>query len=383
VNPLYHSSRKGIRDAGHDKLKVIVAAGSSGGHIFPALAFIEALKERDPEAKVLLILKKNSIIKESDCAAFCVKYITIPSLRARPGLKLFKDIFELLKATFNAAFILLDFKPDVAVGFGSLTSVPVLMCAWLMRIPTLLHEQNVLPGRANRLLAQFCDRIAVSFRETEQHLRQFKNKVVFTGNPLRKKLIRVGEEEALGFFGLANDKFTILVMGGSQGSLKINSEFLDFIRRLEDRSGLQVIHLSGLSAFEPLKKGYEDTGVAFKLYSFLEPVHYAYSAADLILSRAGALSVTEIMFFKIPAIIVPYPYARRHQWSNAKVLEAQGASFIIDEVNLSADTLKQVILPLMHNRQALLELRSRYKEPATPPAAELLVNEVIGAGGVT
>jgi UDP-N-acetylglucosamine--N-acetylmuramyl-(pentapeptide) pyrophosphoryl-undecaprenol N-acetylglucosamine transferase len=190
-----------------------------------------------------------------------------------------------------------EFRPDIVIGFGTIDCLPLLLLAWIFRVKTLIHEQNVLPGRANRLLARFSDRIAISFEETREHLAAYEKKIVLTGNPIRKELEKIDRLKALGFFGFKEDKFTILVMGGSLGSQRINAAFLKAASLLTDTSGLQVIHITGIKDCELIKARYKDLNIESRVFGFLNSMQYAYSACDLVISRAGATSVTEIMFF--------------------------------------------------------------------------------------
>jgi UDP-N-acetylglucosamine--N-acetylmuramyl-(pentapeptide) pyrophosphoryl-undecaprenol N-acetylglucosamine transferase len=256
--------------------------------------------------------------------------------------------------------ILLSFKPDIVVGFGSLVSVPMVMLAWLLRIKTLIHEQNVIPGRANRFLARFNDKIAVSFAETEGYLKKYKRKVVLTGNPIRRELLQIDKNKALNFFGFSNNKFTILIVGGSLGSHRINLGFLETISRISDKFRLQVIHLTGPHDYDLLKRSYKDLNIQVQLFKFFDSMQYAYSAADLIISRAGASTVAEIISFRLPAIIIPYPFAYRHQLTNAKVLENKGCAIIIKDNDLNGDILMKNIENLINNPEKLKKMRSCY-----------------------
>lgn len=346
----YHSRKGWVR--------ILVSSGASGGHLFPALGFIQALKERQPEARVLLVVPSAGLKAKALSAAAC-EIMVIPV----PALKGLNAGFKFLLAAARGALLLGSFKPDIVVGFGGLSSVPLLIWAWLFRIRTVIHEQNVIPGRANRLLAWFADRIAVSFPESRSYLKLYAGKTVVTGNPLRRNMQALGRREGAEYFSLDPDRPIALVMGGSQGSRKINSTFLKVVSLIADRKRLQVIHLTGEAAeTAPLEQGYRSLNIDFKLSAFLEQMRYAYAAADLVVSRAGATSIAEMIFWELPAILIPYPYACQHQMANAKALEGKGCALIIKDEELSAGALSEAVQGLINNPSRLMAMREGYKK---------------------
>jgi UDP-N-acetylglucosamine--N-acetylmuramyl-(pentapeptide) pyrophosphoryl-undecaprenol N-acetylglucosamine transferase len=358
-------------------MRVLVVSGASGGHIFPALGFLDSLKEKAKFMESLLVLPRNCLENGIEISGYKVKYISITSIGLRIDLKNIFSIFRFFKATFESLFILFKFNPDIVVGFGSLASVPMLLLAWSCRIKTLIHEQNVIPGRANRFLAKFTDRIAVSFEETKKFLKGYENKTVFSGNPIRRDLIRIDKFKALDFFGLKTDKSTLLVMGGSLASHRINIVFLKTLSGLTAKFKLQVVHLCGAKDFDLLNSGYKDLGLNFRLLTFLKEMQYAYSASDLVVCRAGATTISELIFFKLPAVIVPYPYAGGHQIANAKILERKGCAVIIEDDELEPERLQEVLEGLIHTPQNLQSMRSGYGSLRSDNANELLVNAVL------
>lgn len=360
-------------------MRILVVAGPSGGHIFPALNFLEALKERRQDADTLLVLPAQRKFLCNGLADRTIKYISISTVKLNADFNNLIAVWRLLKGILESFFILLEFQPDIVVGFGSLASLPVIFFAWIFRTKTLIHEQNVVVGRANRLLARFTDKIAISFPETRACLKNYpERKIAITGNPaIRKGLIKLDKEKASGFFRLDCTKFTILVMGGSQGSHRINIEFSKTLPLLAYRSRLQIIHLSGKDDYALLRENYANSDINVKLFEFLEPMHYAYSAADLIVSRAGAATIAELIFFGLPAIIIPYPFAYKHQMSNAKILENSGSAILIKDNKMDADILKQIIEDLFSNPGKLKKMRCGYGDLPVYKADDLLVKEVL------
>ncbi|MDD2752312.1 MAG: undecaprenyldiphospho-muramoylpentapeptide beta-N-acetylglucosaminyltransferase [Candidatus Omnitrophica bacterium] len=357
-------------------MKVLVVTGSSGGHIFPALGFLDALREKSKVLDVLLLLPKKNINLNLEELGYKVQYLGISTINNRLTLGNFANILDFLRASLACAKLLLQFNPDVVVGFGSLTSLPAVGIAWLMRTSTVIHEQNVIPGRANRFLAYFADKIAISFPETKTYLKANSKKLVLTGNPLRKEIFQVGKKEALEYFGFGQDKPTILVMGGSQASERINSFFLKAVNAIPGKNNLQVIHLAGKKDAAALEEEYKKSGISAKVFDFLGPMRYAYSAADLVISRAGAISISEISFFKIPAILIPYPYAYAHQAKNAQVLEQNNTAIAIEDTKLDTGLLKITIESLLNNPEKLAEMRHGYEGNLIKGANQLLAEEV-------
>lgn len=339
-----------------DVMKIVAVAGSSGGHIFPALCFLEAAKNSGA-ADTLLVLPKRNILSTRASAGCPTAFISITSLRLGSANSIFSGLCNLVKGSLESAGILLKYHPDVVVGFGSIASVPLVLGAWFMRIPTLIHEQNVVPGRATKFLSFFVDAIAVSFQNTRGYLSHAGSRVRVTGNPIRQGLKKCSKKEALDFFGLRDSTFTILVMGGSQGSRRINHEFMRSVPGLARHGAFQVIHLTGEDDYLQVKKTYEDLHVTARAYRFLDSMQYAYCAADIVIARAGAATVNEIIFFTIPAILIPYPFARGHQLSNAKLLEDKSAAIVLVEALLRGAVLEDTLESLRNNPGLLEKMR--------------------------
>jgi len=357
-------------------MKILVATGASGGHIFPALAFLETLKEKFPDTEILLVLPKKSIDKYAEVADYKTRYISITPINAKFNLQNIIAVFNFLKGSFESLFILVRFQPDIVVGFGSIVCVPLVLLAWLFRIKTLIHEQNVVPGLANKVIAAFADRIAISFAKTKEYLKRYQDKLLLTGNPLRRELVLVEKDKALDFFQFSPDKYTILVSGGSQGSASINKGFLNAISALSSQFSFQVIHLTGTNDYQWVKNGYQGLNIASRVFDFLKDMQYAYSAADLAVCRAGAITITELMLFRLPAIICPYPYAYQHQRANAEFFKSIGPAVILEDSQLQEGKLTEAIKSIISDPLNFKNMRDIYNIPDSC-ANELLVNAVM------
>jgi len=362
-------------------MRILVVTGSSGGHLFPAVSFLESLKGIKPDVKVLLVLPKIGVKPKILPEGCQVQYISITPIGARLNSKNLVSFLRFFKGSFESLILLIRFKPDIVAGFGSIDSIPLIIFAWIFRLKTIIHEQNVIPGKANKLLAKFVDKVAISFNETKDYLNISPSRIVVTGNPLRSFIKKAGKKEALNYFGFDESKFTILVAGGSQGSHNINIAFLDAISHLADNN-LQVIHLSGEKDRSLLESGYKNLKALAKVFSFFEEMQYAYSAADLIICRAGATTITELIELALPAIIIPYPFAYAHQLQNARVLEKAGTAIVINDNELGSGILQERIELLLHDSTKLENMRLGYKGITKVQADAALVKETLLLLGV-
>jgi UDP-N-acetylglucosamine--N-acetylmuramyl-(pentapeptide) pyrophosphoryl-undecaprenol N-acetylglucosamine transferase len=306
--------------SGPHKVKVMVVAGESGGHILPAVGFCQEFKERSKDPSILIFVTTGNYAAEG----------LIPSEFNPVFLKISKSPLGLLKLIFFTFYLILTARPDVVFGFGGYIAVPFVVLARLSGKKTLIHEQNVVPGRANRFLSGWADKIAVSFAATQGYFKKRKN-VFLAHYPLRRSLNRADKTEALRFFGFQDGMVTILAMGGSQGAHKINEVFAESLKNIKNLEKIQVIHLTGRTDFSMVQGAYNGLPLKSKVFAFLNEMNYAYSAADLVISRSGAGSVIEIMRFGLPSILIPYPYAGAHQIENARVLAEKGAAILLEE----------------------------------------------------
>lgn len=360
-------------------MRVLVVSGTSAGHVFPALSFLDKLKDSYKDIDTLLILPRNSLERKIAIPnGYNIRYVSTVQVKAKLDLRNLIALLKFFQGYLESLVLILEFRPDVVVGFGTLVSVPIVLLAWIFRIRTLIHEQNVIPGRANRFLAKFTDRVAVSFSDTTDYFKVPRERITLTGNPVRRELKRIAKSDALDLFGLSSDKFTItiLVMGGSMGSHRINTAFLNAISMISDRSKLQVIHLTGLKDYAWVDSSYRNLNIKAKVFSFLKDMDYAYSACDLVVCRAGATTISEIIFFASPAIIVPYPFAYGHQLNNAKFLEAKGTAVIIEDDKLDTPLLRETIEGFINNYYKLKKMRDNYNDITPLLAGDLLVREI-------
>ncbi len=351
-------------------MKFLICAAGSGGHIYPALSLSEELKRLDKNAQtVFLTSKKNidkQILKKTKDRVVGFDFIPSPRKTGDNSVKFcLKNLYFLLKfskESIRVFFLILAIKPDVVIGFGGIGSVAAIISAKLLNIPSLIHEQNVVPGLANRLLGRFSSKVAISFQKSHVYFKH--RKVVFTGNPLRCDLQRLDRAKARSLLDLNKEKFTILVLGGSQGAVFINDCFIRALKGLteEKRSRVQVIHCCGNRDFIKVKKKYEDIKVQARVFAFCSLMNSAYSAADLVIGRSGAGTLNEICFFGKASILIPYPYAQAHQSANAEFMREASAAFLLRQYDLTCDQLISLISAGMDHPQWLRSMAQKSRQ---------------------
>lgn len=324
-------------------LKVMLACGGTGGHIFPAFSVAEELRIRDPRTQLVYVCGNKDI----ENAIFKILgrektySVTSAGFRGASSLLSPRFLLKLIKGFIFSFRILRAEKPGVVVGFGGHFSFPVVMAAKFLGIPTLIHEQNVVPGVANKFLARFVDGLALSFEDSRRYFGRHRD-VRVTGNPIRPAIERASREEALKFFGFADQKTTLLVLGGSQGAESINTVFFEVLNELPAgiKENLQVLHLCGKMPESEAEARYAAAGVSARAYSFFDRMELAYAVADAALGRAGATFLAEAQTKNIPAVLVPYPFAGGHQQKNAEAFARGREAVIIPQAELTCAKLK-------------------------------------------
>lgn len=354
-------------------MKIIIASGGSGGHIFPAVALARKLGRIHDGIDILFIGSRRDLDRRIfEKEGFRYSLLSDNRMPYNISLRLLLFCAKLLGDTLNAIAVVAFNRPDVTVGFGGYTSCPVILASRILGIPTVIHEQNVVPGRANRLLFNWADRIAISFDRTRKFLGKNSKKAVLTGNPIRAELTLDNRSAGIRKLGLDDKKFTILVIGGSQGSNFVNRTFVEALEKMEDhvRDSLQVIHITGIKDYAKTRASYESLNLNHKVYSFIDRIEEAYSASDLVVTRSGASALFELAFFGKPMILVPYPFAMSHQIENARAFAEKGAAIEIDENVLSPEIFSQEIKKLFSNRARLSVLAEAAKGLSVPEAAD-------------
>lgn len=362
-------------------MRVIICGGGTAGHIYPGIALADELRSKG-DVDLLFIGPQKGVDREILAQTdYPLQTLDIQGLPRQASIKLLKALFLVVKSIFQARRILGEFKPHIVVGMGGYGSFPVMAMATLLRIPTLIHEQNVLPGLANKLLGRVAQVVAVSFPGTEKIFSKGK-KTVLTGNPLRQGLFKPSREEGVSFFGLHPNKKTLLVFGGSRGAQNINRALIQAYPLFQDLDDLQIIHLTGRENFQAVLENIQSLKnpkdkVVYRSYPYLEHIGLAYAVSDLILARAGATSIAEITARGIPAILVPYPYAvGAHQEKNARFLEEKGAAAVVLDRDLAGESLFTMVTSLIFNTEVLMGMKKNSHKLGRPEAAKELAHQV-------
>ena len=354
-------------------INVIISGGGTGGHIYPAIAIANEIKLRYPEANILFIGAKDKMEMEKvPQAGYDIEGLWISGIQRKLTLTNLMFPFKLISSLFKANGIIRKFKPDVVIGTGGFASGPTLMVANQKGIPTLVQEQNSYPGITNKLLAKKANKICVAYDNLERFFSS--EKMIKTGNPVRQDLLLVHakKEEAKEFFKLNTDKKTVLVIGGSLGARKINELVANQLEFLMGQD-VQVIWQCGKLYFEDYKQFNDIENV--QVHQFLNRMDLAYAAANFIISRAGASSVSELCIVGKPVIFIPSPnVAEDHQTKNAKSIVDKHAAILIKESEL--ETFPVVFETLLKDKGKQESLSENIKELALPNATTNIVNEI-------
>ena len=354
-------------------INILISGGGTGGHIYPAISIANELKLRYPDANFLFVGAKDKMEMEKvPQAGYEIKGLWISGIQRKLTIDNLSFPFKLINSLWNASKIIRKFKPDIAIGTGGFASGPVLIMASRKGVPTLIQEQNSYPGITNKFLSKKALKICVAYDNLERFFPV--EKIVKTGNPVRQDLLSIYSktEEGKAFFKLEKTKKTILVLGGSLGARKINQlveNNLDFFANQE----VQVIWQCGKFYIDDYKK--YDSLKHIQVRQFLNRMDLAYAAADIIISRAGASSVSELCIVGKPVIFIPSPnVAEDHQTKNAKSIAEQHAAILLRESEL--DTFPIVFETLLKDKGKQEHLSENIHELALPGATTAIVNEV-------
>ena len=358
--------------------RIIISGGGTGGHIFPAIAIANALRAIDPGIQFLFVGAEGKMEMEKvPAAGYTIKGLPIAGIKRELSLDNLSFPWKLVRSMKRAGDIIREFKPDAAVGVGGYASGPLLYMASRQGIPALIQEQNSFPGITNKLLAKKAKRICVAY----EHMDRFfpKDKIVFTGNPVREDIRQTAGKraEAAAYFGIDQHKTTLLVTGGSQGARSINRAVRDGLQKLS-QAGVQLVWQCGKLFYPEAKKAVEelnDPGI--KVFEFVTRMDLGYAVADAVVARAGASTVSELCIVEKPAILVPLPTAAEdHQTKNCKALVDREAAILITDAE-AAGLLIDTAIELLNNKDKCRQLAQNIAPLARPMAANEIAQEVL------
>ncbi len=357
--------------------KIIISGGGTGGHVFPAIAIADALKARQPESRILFVgalgrMEMDRVPK----AGYEIVGLPIAGLQRRLTTKNLSFPFKLLASLRKARKIVSDFQPQIAVGVGGYASGPVLRSAASRGVPTLVQEQNSFPGITNRILAKKATAVCVAYPDMNKWFPD--HKIILTGNPVRKEVLDFAgkREEAANAFGLSPDKTTVLVVGGSLGARTIN-ESIENLLEMFDAGEFQMIWQTGKHYADRAQSAVRERNLANIVATpFIERMDLAYAMADLVVSRAGAMSVSELTLAGKPSILIPSPnVAEDHQTKNAKALADRDAAVLIPD-DAAKQKLPEVLSKMLGDASWRARLSENAKTLALPDAAEKIADEI-------
>lgn len=360
------------------KLKILVTGGGTGGHVFPAIAIADAIKKLRPDTEFLFVGAHGKMEMERvPKAGYAIEGLNIAGFQRSMSLKNLSFPIKLLKSLWKARSIVRKFQPDLVVGTGGYASGPVMRAAQRAGIPTLIQEQNSYAGVTNKILGKRASKICVAY----DHMEQFfpVEKIVFTGNPVRSDILHIDgkREEALKYYGLDPEKKTIVVIGGSLGARTLNNAMRDNVEFLEKYDGLQVVWQCG-KFYE-----YEYTAMEtaklpnVQCRAFIDRMDLLYAAADVVISRAGALSISELCLVGKPAILVPSPnVAEDHQTKNALALVEKGAARLVRDGDAKEKMLQDALL-ILENEALAFSLSESIRQLGRPNAADTIAREIL------
>ena len=360
-------------------LKVIISGGGTGGHIYPGISIAYEIKDRDIKNDILFVgTERGMESKLVPREGFKIVKIKARGIQRKICFENLTALVIFLVSLFQSYKIIKKYKPDIVIGTGGYVSGSVVLMAAILGIPTLVHEQNVIPGITNKFLSRITRATFLSFNQSKEYFSD-KVKLIFTGNPIRFKNIKPGTDREYKKFNLDSSKKTILVLGGSKGAAAINRAVLGGIDLIKEdiKNNWQILLISGQDDYDNMMEMVGEGHKIFSVEPYLHDIEKAYSLADLVICRAGATTLAEIGAYGLPAILIPYPYATQdHQEINAKIFEREGAAILILEKDLSGEKLSQVLLDLLKNKNKLEMMAKKSRELSVVNSAKKIVDYI-------
>jgi len=362
-------------------MRIIISGGGTGGHIYPAITIAREVAKLADNCDILFVGTKHGL--EADIIpkeGFTFATIEVRGLERRLSWQNVRTLFTTVGSVWHSSRIIKKFRPDVVIGTGGYVCGPVLLAASLLKIPTIIQEQNVIPGITNKILSRFVDKIAVGYQDAAGYFTKCRSEqIVVTGNPIRSEVMSATREKGLAELGLAPNKLTVLVVGGSRGARSINKAMSGVYKYFGGNPRIQILHVTGQSEYNSIVGNNKQSGIELSsagniiIKPYLYNMPLALAAADLAIFRAGAVGLAELTARGIPAILIPYPYAaENHQEFNARALEKQGAAVVIVDKELTDSKLIEAIKRLLDNPEVLSSMAKKSKELGCPQAAETI-----------
>jgi len=362
-------------------MRILVTGGGTGGHIYPALAFIRYVQKIQPDSEFLYVGThrglENKIVPETGIS---FKTIKIQGFKRKLSFDNIKTVQLFIESIKRSKEILRDFKPDVVIGTGGYVSGSVVYAAARMKIPTIVHEQNSVPGITNKFLSRFADKVGICFPDAAQYFPE--SKTVLVGNPRAQEVVTSGKSEVLEQYGLLPDVPTVLIFGGSQGALKINQAVIQALPQFSQKE-YQVLYASGDRYYNEISEKFDVKKISrnLSLQPYIKNMTDVMANVDLLIGRAGATSIAEFTALGLPGILIPSPYVTNdHQTKNAQSLVNAGAVKMISDTDLTGENLVEAVDGIMNDPEKRESMAKASRQEGIPDAAErlwTLVNEIV------
>ncbi len=361
-------------------MKILLTGGGTAGHINPALAIADHIKAKEPNARFLFIGTRHGL--ESTLvprAGYDIKYVNVEGLSKKINLSNLKSFYHLITAKAKCKKIIKDFCPDIVIGTGGYVCAPSVMAANSMHIPTIIHEQNVFPGKAIKLLSKKSTVTAISFEDSRKYLTDAKS-LLFTGNPIRPEILSTTSSEARVAMGVG-EKRLVLIFGGSLGADTINRVSLEYIKTLSEKDNIKVLFATGEKNYKSVFEKAKEIGVSQSPYAQIVPyIHNmdeAMNAADIAVCRSGAITVSELSALSKPAIFVPSPnVTNNHQEYNARAISDRGGAITILERDFNLTTLSEALNSVLSNDKAMQKMKHQASLLASVDALDIIYKKI-------
>jgi UDP-N-acetylglucosamine--N-acetylmuramyl-(pentapeptide) pyrophosphoryl-undecaprenol N-acetylglucosamine transferase len=357
-------------------MRIIIAGGGTGGHVFPAISIAEEISYRNHKDEILFVgsergLENELLLKKG----YELKHISTRGFVGRGLFKTMIAFFYAFKGLFDSISIIRSFKPDVVLGVGGYVSGPLVLAAALLRLPTAICEQNTVPGVTNRILGRIVNKIFASF---DSSVRYFPSrKIIITGNPVRKEILNNTNSSDS---SQNPESLSVLVFGGSQGAYSLNRSVPEAFSRIDNKN-ISIVHQTGKKDYLYVKDLYIKNGIKAEVLTFIDDMAEAYGKSDLVIGRAGAGTISEITSLGKPSILVPFPYAaHNHQFENAKILESEDAALLIEDKDATPEVLATALTKLL-DEDKLNTMAANARKLGKPEAAREIVDELYNLAG--
>ncbi|MBE6648833.1 MAG: undecaprenyldiphospho-muramoylpentapeptide beta-N-acetylglucosaminyltransferase [Ruminococcaceae bacterium] len=367
------------------RIRVVFSCGGTGGHIYPAISIADCIKSKYHNAEILFVGSKRGMEKRLvEAAGYKIETIDIQGFTRKLTLSNIKTAVKAMTSVSKAKKLISKFMPDVIIGTGGYASWAAVRAGEKMGIPTLIHEQNAYPGMTTRKLAKSADKVCLSYEESKKYFTETKGEIILTGNPVSPKLYSYEYDLNRAEMGISRDKIFVLSFGGSLGASCINDNVLNTVGKLlESKPDLIYRHVAGKRDYERCvalaSKFGLDKYPNFQLYEYMYDLPKQMAAADVVISRAGAITITEAAFLGKATVLIPSPnVAENHQFKNALVLEKSKAAVMIEEKNLNPSVLYDTVIELVNDGKKRASLSENIKKFASERAVENIVTEALG-----